>query len=165
MGTQATSSRIYNLNINVLAAELRSRRFTDVLRVSLKSENPMPGGCWFRFHHGMTFTSYGERITVTLNAINENTTMVEIHSEAAVPTQLIDFGINNRNISAIFQHLDHNVLFPYMASTGQTIPYQAAPQTAPPQSYQAAPAMICPRCGARIEAHFKFCNCCGAQLR
>ena len=57
MGTQASATRIYNLNINVLACELRSIRFTDILRISLKSENPMPGGCWFRYHHGMTFRS------------------------------------------------------------------------------------------------------------
>ena len=182
MGTQATATRIYNLNINTLACELRSRRFTDILRISLKSENPMPSGCWFRYHHGMTFRSYGERITVSLNAMSPTSTLVEVHSEAAMPTQLIDFGINNSNINAIFAHLDNYVLFPIMAQMGQPIPGQPVPpqpmqaQHAPaapaPQqpmpaaqpAPQSAPAKICNNCGAQLEPSYRFCNCCGASV-
>ena len=37
------------------------------LNVNLKSENPGDNGSmWFRVHHGMTMTSYGEKITITL---------------------------------------------------------------------------------------------------
>ena len=161
MGTQASASRIYNLNINVIAGELRSRHFTDLLRLSLKSENPMPGGCWFRFHHGMTFRSYGERITVTLTATSQTSTVVEIYSEAAMPTQFIDFGINNSNINAIYQHLDQYLLGPTMvqpAPQPMQQPPQPAPQPAPQQPPQQA---FCTGCGAPLAPEFRFCNRCG----
>ncbi|MBO5945307.1 MAG: zinc ribbon domain-containing protein [Clostridia bacterium] len=156
MGTQASASRIYNLNINVLACELRSRHFSDLLRVSLKSENPMPGGCWFRFHHGMTLRSYGERITVTLIATSQTSTVVEVYSEAAMPTQFIDFGINNSNINAIYQHLDQYLVYPSMAKTApQPMPQEAPqPKSAPQQTF-------CTGCGAPMPSDFRFCNRCG----
>ena len=65
MGAKSQSAKTYPVPIDYFIGKLRAVG-TAGLNVALKSENPMPNGVWFRIHHGTTFTSWGEKITVTL---------------------------------------------------------------------------------------------------
>ena len=146
------------------------------LNVSLKSENPGDNGSmWFRVHHGMTMTSYGEKITITLTPA-ANGTDVHILSECAMPTQLVDYGKNKQNCAAIFGYFDNGIqqiaaapMFNDRAMTYAQQP-QAGMMGQQPQVQQAAPQaaaqsfVFCVECGAKNDRSANFCMKCGAKL-
>lgn len=98
--------RIYQIQIDNIVAILRSPRFCAELNLEMKSENPTATGVWYRFHHGMTMASYGEKITVTLNVINGGLVQVNIHSECGMPTQVVDWGKNKSNVEVVFNYIE-----------------------------------------------------------
>ena len=53
----------------------------------------------------MSFVSYGEKITVTLTYLGEDKTQIDIVSECGMPTQIIDYGKNKKNVNAIFDYI------------------------------------------------------------
>ena len=155
------------------------------LNVNLKSENPGDNGSmWFRVHHGMTMTSYGEKITITLTPV-ANGTDVHILSECAMPTQLVDYGKNKQNCAAIFGYFDKGIqqiaAAPMTNDRSMTYAQPQAgmmgqqPQPVPvpvvqPQVQQAAPQaaaqpfVFCVECGAKNDRSANFCMKCGAKL-
>lgn len=148
------------------------------LNVNLKSENPGDNGSiWFRVHHGMTMTSYGEKITITLKP-QGNGTDVHILSECAMPTQLVDYGKNKQNCAAIFGYFDRSIqqaaagpMFIDRSAAYQSAPQPAAmgvpqPQPAPAVQPQAAaqPFVFCVECGTKNDRSANFCMKCGAKL-
>ena len=110
MAANYQETRVYRCLISGFVEELRSQRFCSVLNLELKSENPLPTGVWYRFHHGMSMASYGEKITVTLNAMNDGSLQVTIHSECGMPTQVVDWGKNKSNVEVIFNYLESTVV-------------------------------------------------------
>lgn len=105
MAAKSQDTRVLNYNVSVIQEELRNPRFCSELRLELKSENPETWGVWYRFHHGVSFSSYGEKITISLTVIDQGSTKVDILSECGMPTQIFDWGKNKSNISAIFNYL------------------------------------------------------------
>ena len=150
MGAKAEESRVYNVTGDRMVAAIR-RIPNAGLNISLTSENPTPTGIWFRFVHGMSFRSYGEKITVTLTP-HGPTTDIHILSECGMPTQIIDYGKNRSNVTAIYQFIDSDL--------GVVPPaQQPAPQAA------AAPAVkYCPQCGRQAAADANFCAACGNKF-
>ena len=109
MAASANDVRIMNVGIQPLMALMRDPTFAHVLNIEMKSENFTNNGVWYRFHHGVTFTSWGERITITLIAEGPYTTRIDLHSVCGMPTQIIDWGKNKRNIKAIFEYIEKNI--------------------------------------------------------
>ena len=155
----AKHQEIYTLNANIqaLCDLIRSPGFANELRISLKSENPMPTGVWYRFHHGVSFSSWGEKITITLNPLAENATQVTIHSECGMPTQVIDWGKNKQIVRNVHQCLQARVYRGPVPQNNMNTP----PMPSPP--VQAA-GSFCHMCGAPIDARSNFCPTCGAKL-
>ena len=106
MGSKSQKEKIFNYSFETLQKEIKSRRFSSELNITLKSENKEDWGVWYRFHHGFSFTSYGEKITISLTEISPTSTKVDIFSEAALPTQILDMGKNSRNIANIFEYFE-----------------------------------------------------------
>ncbi len=102
MGAKSQSAKTYPVPIDYFVGKLRAVG-TAGLNVALKSENPMPNGVWFRIHHGTTFTSWGEKITVTLTDLG-GATAVDILSECGMPTQVVDWGKNASNVRVLFDY-------------------------------------------------------------
>ena len=59
------------------------------------------GGVFFNMANGVTMSSWGEDISIHMWIYNNQQTMVEFVSESAMPTQLVDFGKNKKNIANI----------------------------------------------------------------
>jgi hypothetical protein len=151
------------MSINQMAALLKDYSFSSTLNLELKSENLTATGVWYRFHHGVTFTSWGEKITVTLTPIAPNAVRVDVHSECGMPTQVIDWGKNKQNISAIFNYIRSNsARYAQINAPSQTpAPVQ---QPAPVQpAVQNDERKFCFNCGARLNPGAKFCSSCGTK--
>ncbi len=129
---------------------LKTPSFSSKLRIALKSENPTPTGVWFRFLHGVTFTSWGEKITITLTPLSATTTKVEVLSECGMPTQIIDWGKNKQNVCNIVEYIENS-----LATT-------PAPTSIPQQNTQGE-TKFCINCGKQLVKESNFCSTCGAK--
>lgn len=139
---------IFNVPMDTVLNIVRDIRFANTLDFELKSENPTPSCVWFRFHHGTSFTSWGEKITITLTPISNFQTNVDVHSECGMPTQVIDWGKNEENASKIFEYIDVN-----------SRPMPPQHNYAPPRLY------FCSNCGCQLMPDAIFCNNCGSKQK
>ena len=163
MARRADEKRNYPVNIMYFVEKCRAINSAG-LNLSFQSENPTPdGGVWFRILHGMSFSSYGEKITITLTP-NPAGTDVHILSECGMPTQLVDYGKNKSNVQVIFKYLEEG-----MPQAGAFAQAQAAPapqpQAAPEQQVRQATASFCPNCGSPVNPGSNFCGKCGTRLQ
>lgn len=153
MAAKAEESRVYNVPADRILAAVRQIP-NGGLNISLTSENPTQTGVWFRFIHGMSFRSYGEKITITVTPQGPQTGL-HVLSECGMPTQIIDYGKNRNNVTAILSFIDRSL--------------GAAPQAAPaPQAAASAGVQsgvkYCPQCGAQAKSDANFCAKCGNKL-
>lgn len=189
MARQAEEERTYPANINRIADICRSIESAGI-DMAFKSENPAEDGVWFRYHHKATFKSYGERITVTLSPLPDGT-RVHIHSECGMPTQLMDGGVNKKNVAGVFDFIERGLsaqdfvqpapmpamppqpqpvfqetLSPEPAPVFQDFPPEPSPAMEIPEPVQpSAPAFkFCKYCGKKLSADARFCSGCGAKL-
>ena len=155
MGAKYQEMFTINANLQALCDVIRSREFSSDLRVAIKSENPTQTCIWYRIHHGVTFTSWGEKITVTLTPVDDNMTQVSILSECGMPTQVIDWGKNRQVVNNIYKylesHVDRNAKPKRKSRTSSS-------------SHSKAPRSFCHKCGKPIRASAKFCSSCGTKL-
>ena len=163
MAAKSQEGRVYPVAMDFILWKLRTIDSSN-LNVTLKSENNDPNGSiWFRIHHGMSMASYGEKITVTVTP-QQGGTGIHILSECGMPTQIIDYGKNKKNVAAIFRYLEDGM---NAAPPAQPYapPQQAVPQPAPaaPQTSQGA-VKYCPNCGAPNHPQSNFCIQCGTRL-
>lgn len=94
-----------NIKIPFLVDKLRNLHNTG-LGMILQGESPYGnGGAWLQIKHGISFTSWGENITVILTPVGMEQTSVLIRSECALPTQIIDWGKNKKNVEKLIQYL------------------------------------------------------------
>ena len=63
------------------------------------------GGVIFRISHNMSLWSWGENISITMSPYNDMQTVVEVMSMCAMPTQVIDWGRNGRNLQDLMSYL------------------------------------------------------------
>lgn len=92
MAAKHENSYVMNVSLDKICSVIKSAEFASELRIEMKSENIENTRVWYRFHHGVTFTSWGEKITITLTPMTPTTTSVIILSECGMPTQVIDWG-------------------------------------------------------------------------
>ncbi len=150
-----------NLDINQLVAAIRDPAFASKLNLDFKSENPSPTGIWYRFHHGVTFTSWGEKVTVTLTPVGYMVTQLHIHSVCAMPTQVADWGKNRQVVCNIFEYLQANAYrYPAPQQPQQAVPQ---PQQAAPQPQFSQP--VCKACGKLLASDNLFCGYCGTKVQ
>ena len=150
MGAKFSGTHNVTASLGQLMALLKDARFSTTLNLELKTENPTPSGVWYRFHHGVTFTSWGEKITVTLTPISDNSVNVEVFSECALATQVIDFGKNRRNADAIMRYIDNNIArYSHVSEAVYNSP--------------ATGVKYCYKCGKQLSADSAFCTACGTK--
>lgn len=57
------------------------------------------------FRTGMTWASWGEVVTLRWEQVDDESVLLHLHSRPWLPTTLIDYGKNQRNLSLIYQLL------------------------------------------------------------
>lgn len=150
MARSAVDERIIDLPIELIIGRMRT--VGSESNFALRSENPTPTGVWFRVHHGVSFTSWGEKITVTLTPMGQQT-KVNIYSECGMPTQIVDYGKNRKVV---------NYLFDFIMRPGYG---QPSPTPQDQAQQPAAQARFCTACGKPITAGARFCTNCGNPLQ
>lgn len=175
MAANYKESKIYACPAQDIMTELSYPRTHSMLGVSQKGVQP-----WlmqYQFAKGVTLTSWGEKINIKLTPIGENQTSVEVHSECALATQVIDWGKNKENVQSIFHQLD-SLLLPYItksSTAAQAAPVTSAPQTDAPEQSQAqrplnpvqnpgAYGLHCSGCGMPLPSAANFCSRCGKPV-
>ena len=152
---------VMNARIELISIIIRDSRFSQALRLELKSENPMADGVWYRFHHGTTFTSWGEKITITLKRINEVSTSLDIHSECGMPTQIIDWGKNRQNVCNIYEYIEREL----KRGANYAQAASALPNASATYVSSEATVSFCSQCGSRVTPNDNFCTKCGNKIR
>lgn len=184
MAANFETNYIINAKINQVVGALRNPAFCTELNLDFISERPVPGGVWYQYSHSVSFSSWGEDITMSLTPINDTSTQIAIRSECSMPTQIVDWGKNKKMVKSICDYLQANA---YRYPLDQPMPegaqphyqapqpqYQApqpqyqAPQPqyqAPQPQYQAPAQAFCWNCRRPLPAVGRFCPVCGAKVR
>lgn len=63
------------------------------------------------FMHGISFSSWGEEIIITLTPLTASCVNVDIFSECSMPTQFIDWGKNEELVARIFSYIHSNIYY------------------------------------------------------
>lgn len=156
MARSATDERIIDLPIELIIGRMRT--VGSESNFALRSENPTPTGVWFRVHHGASMASWGEKITITLTPMGQQT-KVNIFSECGMPTQLIDYGKNRKVVNYLFDF----IMRPGYGQPAQNQDY--AQQQAQSVQQPAPQTRFCTACGKAITPGARFCIGCGKSLQ
>ncbi len=150
MAANHTETYVFNIHIQQMYSIVRDARFVNGLHLSYRSETALQNGMSLRYTNDMSMSSWGEDIDIILIYVNDNTTQVTIKSECSLPTQVIDWGKNKKNVQQVYQYL-----VSFMAYNHPTPPVQPQP---------AVSGRFCTRCGAQLNASDKFCTRCGTPI-
>ena len=153
MAAKFVNQKRFNTDVNQIASVVKDIRFSQALNLELKSENPNGVGVWFRFHHGVTFTSWGEKITITVNPATPCSVDVTIESECAMPTQIIDYGKNTQNVRNIFEYIEKHI--------ANCVPNAQPTDNNPNRG--TSDIKFCTKCGTKLSRSDNFCRACGAK--
>ena len=162
MAANHQNTYVINADIEAICEIIKSGKFTSQLKLELKSANPTADGIWYRFHHGTSFTSWGEKITITLVRMSSEKTTMTIHSECGMPTQIVDWGKNAQNVCNIYEYIEREAK---SGSAVKTAPTPAPAQKEPPKQKADQPIFFCTYCGAGVVKNAVFCVKCGKKLR
>lgn len=81
------------------------RNIRNIHGYTFNREDPYQNGARFVFNSGMNFASWGETIYITVLPVGPRSTSIEVRSECALPTQIIDYGKNASNVRDIFKQI------------------------------------------------------------
>ncbi len=176
MAASHQNSYVVNVGIEKILNVIKSREFASYLNIEMKSENLTADGVWYRFHHGVTFTSWGEKITITLSRLDSGSTSLIINSECGMPTQVIDWGKNKQNVCNIYEYIERKVAVEVNNASFEPFVAPAVPQAEPapivepakgfaPQVNAAPVKKFCTNCGNKISPNDFYCANCGNPLK
>jgi hypothetical protein len=119
----------------------------------------------------MNLATWGDNITITV-VRSPNGCSVDIISECALPTQIIDWGSNQGNIQT-FEYWLNNILVQVtngnkILSSGLICPicYQVVPDGAKNCPNDGTPiGCVCSNCKANNIPNANYCTSCGTQLK
>lgn len=168
MARSAVDERIIDMPIEVIIQKMRC--VGSESNFALRSENPTPTGVWFRVHHGASFSSWGEKVTVTLTPMNPRQTKVNIFSECGMPTQIVDYGKNRKVVNYLFDFIMRPGYGQPIPPTPQNQAYAPNPQPMQPPVQQpvqqpVAQNQFCTNCGSPNAPGNQFCTKCGTPLK
>jgi len=145
MASNFANSCNVNATMDQAVFLFHDRFFYDTLGFTLLSESITPMGATFYLQHGVSFSSWGESISVNIVALDRQTLRVDVYSECDMPTQIVDWGKNRENVDKIFQYVFANI--------GR---YAGMAQNA-------APKKFCTKCGKQLAFNANFCSGCGEK--
>ena len=64
-----------------------------------------------RFEHSAGLASWGEIITITLSPYGPVQCVANVYSESMLPSQIIDWGRNSKNVNEIIQFITNGLRY------------------------------------------------------
>jgi hypothetical protein len=107
---------------------------------------------------GMSLTSWGNNITVSITR-SLNGCYVDVLSECAMPTQVIDWGSNEGNIKNLAKELSDAFNIPIVSN----LPGQVVKQAVVEHELLSS-SLMCPQCHRVVPDETKFCPYDGTQI-
>ena len=157
MGLKYEQQFIFNFHINSLYQLLANMHFLTEMKFTMNMNSYQPQNCCMRYNRGMSFTSWGEEITILLTPLGDSQTSMHIVSACVMPTQIIDFGKNRDNVTNISKYI--------MRHIGAFVQNQAPVVTQNQTFVHNSQVKFCPKCGASLaDNRGNFCALCGAKL-
>ena len=101
MGAKASDRVLVTCHLMYLVDRLRNIQEYRIVKEIPDDKN----GVIFEMSHDMSFSSWGENITVEMYPFNETQTVVEVLSKCSLPTQVFDLGQNKNNVTDILSYL------------------------------------------------------------
>lgn len=150
MGASNRKYFITNLDFNNAFNLAGSTLMT--MGANIKESYPQMGRLTAKIGTGVR--SWGENLTVTIFT-RQGSCQVEVLSQCALPTQIVDWGKNSEN-TAKFEQMFRMLEYAELQQAGA----QASPQ--PPE---AGEELFCPNCGAPVPAGANFCPKDGTRVR
>lgn len=147
MAASNNQTFIVNASLQQVNALMCDAAFIQGTELTFAAHIPTPNQITFRFTTGVSFTSWGEIVNITIAAIGNNQVQMSIDSECAMPTQIIDYGKNRRNVERVANYVNQNI--------GR---YTMTPPSAAPAQ------RFCQQCGAQLTPNSQFCTKCGKKL-
>lgn len=149
MAAQHSGSFVIQSSLAQVNALICDPAFAQNTGLTYANYTPLPNQVTFYYTTGVTFTSWGEEIQITIAATSAEQVLMTIHSECAMPTQIVDWGKNKENVTRITNYINQNISRYTMT---------------PPPAAPAAPAQqFCQHCGNRVTGG-NFCPKCGQKL-
>ena len=162
MAANNSTTFILNANIGAVSNMINDPSFACNLHFTLKYQCPDGAGYKYGFRHGVSFSSWGEDVTIHLAPLSELQTQVFIRSECCAPTQVVDWGKNAQNTREASFYMQSNINR-YQPQAPAEPQNQTVVPPVQPQG-QTVPRNFCTNCGAAITTASNFCSNCGARL-
>jgi len=137
MAAKAKEYKVYPVEIGYFITALQNIGGY-VKGFSFNGAVPFNGGMTVHLKHGVSMSSWGESIRVTL--YNQGgQTGVEVYSECDMPTQIIDWGKNSENVRNVFYFLEQGMSAMHFGQQPQYQQAQTQYQQTQPQYQQVQP--------------------------
>ena len=106
MAASSQNMGLFQVPLGYFVDAIRSNQLYVHHRFEIKAEIPVQMGVTFILEHGVSFTSWGEEIQITLTSTDGYHTNVMVRSECRLVTQIIDWGKNRENVDNVFLFLN-----------------------------------------------------------
>lgn len=164
MAAQYSNTYTLNAYIENICEVVRDMRFYDVLSLKLNSVTHIQNGMLYRYSNGISLTSWGENIDITILYINDNSSQVTIKSECTLPTQIVDWGKNKSNVEKLYNHLITCMTAYFQSMNNAQYQPMKNQNFNNSQPQQTPRPVFCRTCGKQLNASSRFCNMCGTQV-
>ncbi|MBQ4618002.1 MAG: hypothetical protein IJB27_06480 [Clostridia bacterium] len=151
MGAYSETGYPLTASHDQLRCLLQDRCFAARMNWTLHESFPTPTGSCYVFFSDISMTSWSEKITITLSASGPHDTHIHILSKCVMPTQLVDWGKNKKNLEAVSAYILENLEH-----------YRHVQSPPPPQPNQGFG--FCRHCGTPRTGIGTFCPACGQKL-
>ncbi len=163
MAAKQYKGKTYNVPAHILTNIVKSQNFISATALTVTSFDDYM--MTYRFKHGISLSSWGETVTIQITRMAENVTNMNVISECALPTQLVDWGKNTENINKIYNYMDRAVPVAMSAPAAQNaVPPQGYNQRPPMMNHQTNEVKRCVNCGAQLMNGAVFCTACGSKV-
>lgn len=142
MSAKFEQAKQYPLPLAMITVALEDPDFFKSEKFRFVKSRSHQRGMMYHYQHAGGFRSFGENVLITMAPTETGETEVNVFSECASPTQLVDWGQNQTNVTSAFNRLEQ-----YISTV-----------TPPPQPQHGCQ---CPVCQQSLPIGSHYCAFCG----
>ncbi len=105
MAANYREHRFYPVHIDYFVQKARQMNLAGLKKYRYVSDVPIQNGVLVRVSKDVSLASWGEYMQISMTWTPEGTHL-DIVSECAMPTQIIDWGANKKNVQALFNYFE-----------------------------------------------------------